>query len=152
MASRRAATSLTCASLFALIYIYIHIYIYIYVYIYIFIYIYIYIYVYIYVYAYTAFTHRVCDLFFFHTRYPHLRLKPSIYTPRQARADPSVSRRSGEPRVNPAPHTNTRIVREPCHPRGYPGACMPFSMPFMPQTHTVPGIRLGPDLPRGQLT
>jgi len=24
---------------------------------------------------------------------------------------------------------------------------MPFLKPFMPQTHTVPGFRLGPDLP-----
>jgi len=27
---------------------------------------------------------------------------------------------------------------------------MPFLKPFMPQTHTVPGFRLGPNLPRAR--
>jgi len=29
--------------------------------------------------------------------------------------------------------------------------CMPFLKPCMPQTHTVPGFRLGPDLPRSRV-
>jgi len=55
--------------------------------------------------------------------------------------------------VTKGPQNGLNIGRKvgPC-PEAEDGGCevvvVPFLKPCMPQTHTVPGFRLGPDLPR----